>query len=231
MNIICIDPSLSCSAVVVNDNKAVFVSSSTALTKKLQYKKWFELCQPFVDIHTHDFDKQKKLSFSDTEVFKFSAYDELTTNIVDYILKTINFGEESKIYIEGYSFSSAAGPLIDLVTFGTLLRYKLRKLITTNITTITPSELKLFAAKFTYQPIMEGKKEVWRNREGISGGKFKKTEMFKAIVENQELDCEWSKFLREHSSDILSNANIPKPIEDINDAKLMYEIVQNNKYF
>lgn len=227
-NIICIDPSLSCTAVVVNDNKSVFTTDSTAYTKKLKLNKWFEVCEPYVDVFCHSFDKSK-MSFSDSEVAKFIAYDILAEKIVAHIESQLE-QRPSKVFIEGYSFSSAAGPLIDLVTFGALLRFRLRDKISHNITTIPPSELKLFAAKLSYPSVMEGKKEVWRNKEGVSGGKFKKPEMYKALIENDSLQCDWVKLLREHASDILSRNAVPKPIEDVNDAKLMYEIVKSNKY-
>ncbi len=228
-NIICIDPSLSCTAVVVNDHKAVFTTTSTAYTKTLKLNKWFELCHAYVEVFCHDFDKAK-MTFSDSEQSKFREYDDVTDKIVAYIKGKITNDSPSKVYIEGYSFSSAAGPLIDLVTFGTLLRYKLRDGITSNITTIPPSELKLYAAKLTYPSVMEGKKETWRNKEGVSGGKFKKHEMMKALIENNTLHCEWVKLLREHASDIMAAKSVPKPIEDVTDAKLMYEIVKSDKY-
>lgn len=231
-NIICIDPSLSCTAVVVNDHKAVFTTTSTAYTKALKLNKWFEICHPHVDVLCHNFDNSK-LSFSESELSKFHDYDAITDTIVTYIKEKITFcgfSAPAKVFIEGYSFSSAAGPLIDLVTFGTLLRYKIRDSVTLDITTIPPSELKLYAAKLTYPSVMEGKKETWRNREGVSGGKFKKHEMLKALVENDELQCDWVKLLREHTSDIMTAKSVPKPIEDINDAKLMYEIVKSDKY-
>ena len=231
-NIICIDPSLSCTAVVVNDHKAVFTTTSTAYTKTLKLNKWFELCHPYVEVFCHDFDRTK-MSFTQSELSKFHSYDVLTDKIVAYIKgKLPDDGPDciSKVYIEGYSFSSAAGPLIDLVTFGTLLRYKLRDSLTLDITTIPPSELKLYAAKLTYPSVMEGKKETWRNKEGVSGGKFKKHEMMKALIENDILQCDWVKLLREHASDIMAAKSVPKPIEDVNDAKLMFEIVKSDKY-
>lgn len=232
-NIICIDPSLSCTAVVVNDRKAVFTTTNTAMTKTMRYNKWFDLCDPYVDVHLHDFDKSK-LSFAATEVSKLKSYDLITTNIISYIqAELLASGRDknpSKVYIEGYSFSSAAGPLIDLVTFGTLLRSKLYYGISTDLTVITPSELKMYAAMLTYTPVMEGKKLTYRNGDGVSGGKFKKHEMFKALIENGQLNCEWLGLLREHASDILAAKSIPKPIEDINDAKLMYEIAKLDKY-
>jgi hypothetical protein len=228
-NIVCIDPSLSCTAVVINDSKAVFTTENTAFTKRLKLTTWFEVCQPYTDIHCHSFDKTKK-SFSDSEQSKFVSYTEVVDTIVLFVKGNLIPGTDTRVYIEGYSFSSAAGPLIDLVTFGTLLRLKLRAIGCNNIITIPPSELKLYAAKLTYPSVMEGKKEVWRNHEGVSGGKFKKHEMYKALIENDTLQCEWVKMLREYASDILARSSIPKPIEDLNDAKMMYEIVISDKY-
>jgi hypothetical protein len=228
MNIVCIDPSLSCTAVVVNDKKVVFTSESNAMTKTGKLNKWFEVCDGHVDFRFHTLPKGKT-SFAVTEIKKFEVYDSITSDIISYI-ESIVTPTPTKVYIEGYSFSSAAGPLIDLVTFGSLLRYKLYYTISHNITIIPPSELKLYAAKLSYPAVKEGKKDVWRNREGVAGGKFKKGEMYKALIENDSLKCEWVELLREHASDILAKTAVPKPIEDINDAKLMYEIVMSDKY-
>lgn len=231
-HIICIDPSLSCTAVVVNDHKAVFTTEQTAFTKNHQMVKWFTACEPYADFFYHNFDKSK-MAFTDSELSKFISYDQITTNIINYIKSKVvyrGFMGPCQAYIEGYSFSSTAGPLIDLVTFGTLLRYKLYTQITPDIRVIAPSELKLYAAKLTYPMVKEGKKEMYRNREGVSGGGFKKWDMYKALVENTELNCEWVNFLREHAPDIMGKAAVPKPIEDLNDAKLMYEIAKADKY-
>ena len=233
-NIICIDPSLSCTAVVVNDYKAVFTTEKTAYTKNMKFNKWFEVTNSHVEVSCHNFPDYKKMSFAESEMSKFHSYDQITDEIVGFIMETLESARTqelpTKVFIEGYSFSSASGPLIDLVTFGTLLRLKLIRKVSSNITIIPPSELKLYAAKLTYQPVKEGKKDVYRNREGVAGGKFKKHEMYKALIENDALQCNWVKMLREHWSDIMGAKAVPKPIEDLNDAKLMYEIVKSNKY-
>ena len=85
----------------------------------------------------------------------------------------------------------------------------------------------------TYPPIIKeigGKKPrqefIWRNTIGISGGKFTKTDMFLSIVDNNEIDDFWSKHCKLSKSDILSVATIPKPYEDVNDAYLIYKILQ-----
>lgn len=228
-NIVCIDPSLSCSAVVVNDKKAAFTTEEVAHTKALKLKKWFEICEPYVEFHFHSFNK-KKLSYTMSELSKLNSYNGITDTILEFIKRNLDVSRPTKVFMEGYSFSSAAGPLIDLVTFGTLLRKKIINDISPDLTVIAPTELKLYAAKLTYAPIIEKKREVYRNSEGISGGSFKKHHMYQALIENKSLSCEWIELLREHASDILEQTNIPKPIEDINDAKLMFEIAIQNKY-
>lgn len=231
-NIVCIDPSLSCTAVVVNDQKAVFTTEGTAFTKNHHLVKWFQVCEDHAEFFFHNFD-DKLLSFSDTEIAKYVKYDEITTSIVNFIKgKTTfrGFQAPTDIYIEGYSFSSAAGPLIDLVTFGTMLRNKLYKGVSHKIRIIPPTELKLYAAKLSYPMVKEGKKEMYRNKEGTSGGAFKKWDMYKALIENPELNCPWVNMLREHASDLAGKAAVPKPIEDLNDAKLMFEIAKADKY-
>ncbi len=93
--------------------------------------------------------------------------------------------------------------------------------------------LKSAAAKLTYPAIEKGKKVKkyeYRNFEGVAGGKFTKHEMLKSLIENPSLKGEWIKLLKEHSKELLEMKHIPKPFEDINDAKLMYEVALANKY-
>jgi hypothetical protein len=211
---------------------AAFVKEDIALTKTGKQNKWFYLCDPFVDFFYHTLEPAKKLSYAELEMHKLKTYNEITDEIVKYVKKKTSYrgvSAPTKIFIEGYSFSSAAGPLIDLVTFSTLLRIKLRKTISEDITVLAPMELKLAAAKLTYPPTLDKKKEVWMNKEGVKGGSFKKPEMYMALIDNENLQCDWVEFLREYASDILAKKAVPKPIEDLNDAKLLYEIARLNK--
>lgn len=220
MDIICIDPSLTCTAVVVNDNKMVYAADHIVENKN-GMTKWFERTSKYMDIRLHSI--PKKSNFIDDEIKKLDCYDGITDNILNDILKKLSNANNASVYIEGYSYSSASGPLIDLVTFGTLLRKKLSDTFT-YVTVIPPSALKLEAAKLTYEPTKVGKKLQYRNFENISGGSFKKHDMYKCLTENSTLSCEWVKLLRYYSDEIMVQKSIPKPIEDMNDAKLMYEI-------
>jgi hypothetical protein len=219
MSIITIDPSLNCTAVVVDDVKYCFVKEDICHTSTGKYKKWFESVEHLINIVPINY---KKINlFSEQEIAKLKDFDNITDLIIETTIpKNI---KSANVFIEGYSYSSMAGPLIDLVSFTTLLRYKLLK-YNFNITIVPPKTLKMKAAQFTYEPIKKGKKIEYRNNQGISGGQFKKPEIYKTLIENKNLNCEWVRFLRDNSEEILKGKNIPKPIEDINDAKLLYEM-------
>lgn len=228
MNIVAIDPSLSCTAMVVNDKKFAFVNENIVYTKRRNFNKWFELTSPLASFNLINYNDFQ--DYSENEVSKLEVYNHTVNAIYDTIVMNVNTNDEIQVVIEGYSYSSAAGPLIDLVTFGTLLRRKLLQDLTNYVEIISPTSLKLEAAKLTYPPITKGKKVIkyeYRNNQGVAGGKFTKTEMYKALIENDNLQNDWVKFLRIHADEILSYKNIPKPIEDLNDAQLLYFVTSN----
>jgi hypothetical protein len=113
------------------------------------------------------------------------------------------------------------------------LRKKLFDQISEDITVMSPSTLKLESCKLTYPPIVTetGKKVKkvkieYRNNLGLSGGKFTKTDMFMAIVDNNEMQDFWTKHCKLVKSDVLGVATIPKPYEDVNDAFLIYSVLK-----
>ena len=153
--------------------------------------------------------------------------------IIDDILQRINPDEESIIGIEGYNFGATVGDLVDLVTFSTLLRKKLFDSVSERIIVMSPSTLKLEACKLTYEPIVKeiGKKVKrieyeYRNKLGLSGGKFTKRDMAMAIMENDKIEDPWFKYLKSVREEVLSVKDIQKPHEDINDAVLIYHILK-----
>lgn len=232
MNIIAIDPSLTCTAMVVNDHKFVYASESTAMTKKMELKRWFKEVEDLVAIRT--FPDISKSSYSESECNKLTKYVSIANRMSEDIGSIINPDEDTFVAIEGYSYSSAAGPLIDLVTLGTLIRvntfYNFGVMIENRV--FQPTEVKSLAAKFTYPPIAKNKvgtKFEYRNGDGIAGGSFKKPDIYKALIENSILvNDPWVDYLKECAEEALSLKSVPKPIEDINDAKILYEIVKNN---
>jgi hypothetical protein len=60
----------------------------------------------------------------------------------------------------------------------------------------------------------------------LAGGNFRKPDMMNALLENEKLRSDWYvNLLRNELIDIINPSKIPKPIEDLNDVKLMYEII------
>lgn len=228
MNFVAIDPSLSCTAMVVNDKKFVYTTPTVATGKKGEFKRWFEACDGLATIRVFDTSIKDK-DHSESEFIKLKNYYNIASRIVEDIIDNLHSGD-TFIAIEGYSYSSAAGPLIDLVTLGTLLRYLILARVkngTVSIEILQPTEVKQKAAALVYAPIKKGKKIEYRNGDGVAGGSFKKPEIYKALIDNTKLISDpWVEFIREHSDEILDMKSIPKPIEDINDAKTLYEILK-----
>jgi hypothetical protein len=229
-NIIAIDPSLISTALVVSSGDTFkiynYCRESKAFGKK-GITKWFGLAEEFITYKFIEYREYK--DYSEGELVKLKDYDKISDTIISDILENIDPNKPTKIGIEGYSFSSAAGDIIDLVTFSTILRKKLFDKISEDIFVLSPSTLKLESCKLTYAPINIGiKKEKWiyKNNIGISGGSFTKSDMFLAIVENDCLDDYWAKHCKFTKTDILEPKQIQKPYEDVNDAYLIYMVIK-----
>jgi len=197
-------------------------------------KKWYKMAEEYVKYRFIEYRNYD--NYSNGELIKLKDYDKITDDIVKDILDNINKNEETIVCIEGYNFGAKVGELIDLVTFSTLLRKKIYDLVTKNILVLSPATLKLEACKLTYKPIIKESKGrnkkikyIYKNSKGISGGNFKKVDMFLSIVENNNLNDNWHKHCLSIKNDILQLSSIPKPYDDVNDAYLLYHIVKNKK--
>ncbi len=224
MNIIGIDPSLVSTAMTINGKHLFNYTKESSATNKSGLSKWYALCEDHVKYRFINYNHIQ--NFTDSEIYKLNQYESLAQMVINDILTYINPGEKVYIGIEGYSYSSASGPLIDLVTYGTLLRKKLLE-VTDDVKIYPPSTLKLESAKLTYPKIMEGKKEVWRNNDGTAGGKFNKHDMYLALTENPKLKSTWVDFLIDIKDDVFESKTIKKPMEDCNDAYLIYEVLKS----
>jgi hypothetical protein len=233
-NIVAIDPSLISTALVVSSGDTFkiynYCRESDAFGKK-GITKWFKLAEQYVNykfIEYRSFD-----DYSEGELTKLKDYDKITDTIIEDILKNIDQSKPTKIGIEGYNYGAQVGDLVDLVTFSTLLRKKLYDKVSKNILVMSPSTLKLESCKLTYEPTVKeigGKKPrkeyTWRNKIGISGGKFQKPDMYLAIIENNTFDDFWAKHCKLVKADIQSVKDIKKPYEDCNDAYLIYKVLE-----
>lgn len=234
MNIVAIDPSLISTGLVVSNGESFkmfnYCKESNAVGKK-GLTKWFKLAEQYITYKYVDYREYE--NYSDGELTKLKDYDAITDSIIEDVLDNINPNEPTKVGIEGYSFQSSAGDIIDLVTFSTLLRKKLFDKVSEDIAVLSPSTLKLESCKLTYPPIEKqigGKNPrteyIYKNNWGISGGNFKKPEMLRAIIDNDNLSDFWATHLKLSKDDLLAPKNIPKPYEDCNDAYLIYKVLE-----
>lgn len=226
MNFIGIDPSLISTAVIIGDTqsfKIINYCRESDLYNKKGLSKWYKNCEELITykmISYNQFD-----NYSDGEIKKILDYNKITEMIVDDIVSNLHKDKEVQIKIEGYNFASSAGDIIDLVTFSTLLRIKLLT-ITDNIEIVAPLSLKQLSCKLTYQPIDIGKKKpklVWKNKQGIAGGHFTKREVFLSIIENEVNKDYWTEHCKKMAPEILTMKSIPKPLEDVCDAFILYQ--------
>lgn len=220
MDIIAIDPSLTCTAVVINNLKFVYVARHVACTGSGCLKRWFREVAPNINLRLFDLKYVTDLTYTDHEILKFKRYSNIINHIVADIQANCGNIASAKLAIEGYSYSSSSGPLIDLVTFGTILRSSLFMAGIEDINIIPPQELKVKSAMLTYG-WSKTRKNKYTNSDGKAAGSFTKHDMMKCLLDSDDHD-EWTNKIGEHKDEILSLKSIPKPIEDINDATLLY---------
>lgn len=218
-NYIGIDTSLSSTGlyIILKDGTEFYYNYRN--TDKLT--KWHKT----LDYVTYkDYENIKADNYSDTEVAKIIQYNKITNMIVHDILQHC-VPEETVIVTEGYSFSSSnTSSLIDLICYATLLRNKLISMSFNNFIIKAPSTLKLETCSLTYKPIVKEiggknprKEYIYKNDEGIAGGKFTKREMLKSAFDNEKLNIRITKTLLFVKSELLKMKMIPKPIDDLMD--------------
>lgn len=229
MDIVAIDPSLVCTALVINDKKFVYTGTHISHTEKGKMKRWFQEFDDIVTIRSFDLSVDGSLTHTEQENAKLSKYIKIVDCIIGDILFECADHTTARVAIEGYSYSSAAGPLIDLVTFGSILRYRLLSSGVAKLIIIPPQELKTKAASLSYPAIKKGKVTKYVNDDGKSAGSFKKRDMLQCLIDvpNSSADS-WIERLREHKDELLNLKATPKPLEDVNDAKLLYEWLLRN---
>lgn len=183
--------------------------------KNFKMSKWPKRVNSCVDFTSYSLLDSD--DYATSEASKLLAASSITDQMT---LDLRHYEDDYSIYgcIEGYSFASAAGHLIDLVTMGTLIRYKFGLICKAPLYVMSPTQLKKFAAEDTY-PKPEKKREPYRNNHGIPGGKFQKHQMMQAILENSSLDgLDFTRACRTHWTEISEAKSIKAPLPDIVDS-------------
>ena len=207
MNYIGIDTSLTSTGLFIKCNDKEFYYNYKNNSKLSKWHKTLDY------INYKDYHIPKLDDYSDEQIAKIIMYDNVTDKIVKDILTHCK-PEKSIIYTEGFAYSSNAGPLIDLVTYATLLRIKLLKYNFIEFKIIPPSSLKVNTCKKVYKPIEKiigGKypriEYIYKNTIGISGGSFKKPEMLQSLFDSN-IDNQIKTTLLPYKNELLKMKNI-----------------------
>lgn len=227
MYFIGIDPSLNSTSVTINGNCLNYAPHNIVYTKKNELKKWYNFFKNIITYRTFHKPIFNKKSHNISETQKLKMFDDVCDLIIfDIVEKTKNSPEKTHICIEGYSYSSSSGPLIDLVTFATILKYKLYYLYNyKHISVIPPKSLKKFAGKLTYKKVIENRKEMYRNKLDIPSGNFNKKDLLNSLIDNTTLNYAFTDFLKQNKK-IQLQKKVPKPLEDCVDSFLLYKHAQ-----
>ena len=229
INLVTIDPSINSTGLTINGEVFSIASENIALTKSLKLNKWFSLCEDYATIHTVDTSYSGIKNYASLEIIKLETYQKIANLVRTLVDKHVNPNYNTLVLIEGYSYSSASGPLIDLVTLSTLIRRNLFSRQNTDLVVLAPQSLKKLVGWLTYPAIAKdkkGKKFEYRNKLGTASGAFNKRDIYTALIENTKIITAWVEFLRSQHSEIISAKAIPKPIEDINDAVAMLHVAE-----
>lgn len=211
-----IDPSLNSTAVCVEltDGTEFYLNYTTAP----KHTQWMKRTTDCVFYSLESYTKLK--TYSPSEVAKVREYGELAQKIARKVAERQTGSETEwdglegvQVAMEGYSYGSSAGPLIDLVTFGSALRRGIMDL-GAKLEIVSPMSLKVFACTQTYGL---DKKGIARNDIGLAGGKFTKHEMYRAVNDGKA-SCVLASKVKEWQQEIYGMKNVPKPLDDLFDS-------------
>jgi hypothetical protein len=230
MNLIGLDISKISTAMAIEvDNKEFLFSYNT---NSKDYK-WNKLVNKIVNVKTYNYSNDKNIEYSDSEIDKLQQFINISNDIIKDIKFVINENEKTIIFIEGYSYSKNVGPIIDLVGIGTIIRSKLLENIKNieKMFIISPKSLKSYTCEMIYgfeiltKKNKKTEKIINLNKNGVKGGDFSKHDMLEAILDSKK-NYTLLNIINQNYEEIKNAKNMPKPIEDINDAWLIKEIIK-----
>jgi hypothetical protein len=233
MNKIGLDISKVSTAMSIEVNKKNYLFSYNTLKITQQWNKILSNIEN-IKIRTYFYDN-KIQKYSESEINKLITFIRISNDLITDILSVIDVDDDTIIYIEGYSYGRTVnGPLLDLVGIGATIRSKLYENIPNiqEIKIIAPKSLKLFTAEMIYGAEIKdiGKRKekivkiINKNNNDVSGGDFKKIDMYYAIKESNKEHLLKQLFEELHEK-IIKTKSFPKPLEDLNDAFLLKELI------
>jgi len=218
-------------AIEVKGKNYLFSYNTMKITSK-----WNNVLNTIDDIkiRTYEYDNSIE-DYSESEIDKLSNFSKISGDIIEDILSVIDIDDETILYLEGYSYGKNAGPLLDLVGIGSAVRTKIYENIPNikEMKVIAPKALKLQCCEMVYGAEIKdiGKRKpkivkiINNNENDVKGGDFQKIDMYNAIKTYGCSHLLEQLFIDKHD-DISGVKTFPKPIEDLNDALLLKELIK-----
>lgn len=200
-------------------------------TTKKPNNIWIKKTKELINYRFINYSYKNIKEYSDKEMKKFEEFENVSDLIINDILNNINLLDSIKITIEGFSYNSVVGPIIDLVEMSTLIKHKIKSKIKgmVYISILSPLTLKHFTCEEVYDPIFitKGKRivkkvKVIQNKNGKLGKDFDKKDMFNALIDSK-LEFSLKEHLMKNKDDYLKNKDLPKPMDDIIDSIFLKE--------
>lgn len=222
---------ISTAMCIEKNNKTSLYSYTT----KKEGNCWVKDTENFINYRNIVYKYSDEKDYSKSEIKKITEFSIVSNLIINDILDNIDVLDKVQIGIEGYSYNSKKGPIIDIVEFTTILKHKLLNTINqySTIQIISPLTLKTETCKMTYTPRIEiiGKKIIrheihYENDKGKQATKFDKWDMFYAFIENNT-NLELKEWCKENEKDISKNKDVPKPFDDVIDSWWLKELMKN----
>ena len=176
---------------------------------------------------------EKHSDYSKNEIAKAKVYHKISKRLAEIISMHAATSRSGpvKIIIEGHSYSSQAGHIIDVSTITGMIKGQLfEQLPHADIELVSPITLKNLTAETTYgsYEVSEGvrvirqKKILKTNHLGTKPSKYQKSDMFIAVNDYQEPTI-FDNFMEQHYEVLVKMASVPKPIDDLVDAYWLKE--------
>lgn len=213
---------ISTALTIEKNNEIKHYSYSTLKSNNI----WVENTKDYIIYRHIEYKYLKDKDYSKSQIKKLLEFDKVTDLIIKDISDNVDFEKDTiQIGIEGFSYSSSAGPLIDIVEFSTSLKLKLLNKLNnnSNIEILSPMTVKSETCKIVYTPRIETKgkriiKEIlhYENKNGKQATNFDKWDMLYALIDSN-LKVSIKTWLLENDN-WKKNKDVPKPLDDIIDS-------------
>ena len=195
-------------------------------TTEKDSNKWVKATNDIINYRHINYQYREIEDYSKREISKLHEFDGVSDQIINDILDNGKLLESINIAIEGYSYSSDTGHIIDLCEFTAILKHKILKRLQGYVLVeiISPLALKTRSCELVYPPKIElvGKRVIKEkksivNSKGKLGKDFDKWDMFYCFLDSN-ISSKFKDYLNFYKNEITGLKKLPKPFDDLIDS-------------